>query len=141
MRLITHLVFGILIALVFDTMISFESLPHKLLFYSVVAFSAILPDMDYSKHRIALVHRGILHSLWSGLFLGLVAYLVNPFLVLPALLGTFMHLLLDSMTPEGVKLFYPFLRVKGKLRTGSAAEYAFLLAGVFLSVALTIYSF
>lgn len=140
MRLFTHLIYGILIASLADLFLQFSSVSYILLFYTVTAFTSILPDIDYTK-GLRIIHRHMLHSLWLVVMLGIIGYAIMPFLVFPAVIGAATHLALDSSTREGIKLFYPFMRIKGKIRTGSWTEKSMASAALFLVIVLAFYNF
>lgn len=141
MKLLTHLVFGILVGLMAELLIGSESLLYKFLFILALVFGALLPDADYSINwLLKKLHRGVLHSLWLAIVVGFAAYYLFEFLALPLVIGILVHLLLDSLTPQGVKLLYPWLRVKGNIQTGSAREYVIMLVGLVFVVILAVYS-
>jgi inner membrane protein len=134
---------------------------------AVAALGSLLPDLDASESKIkhlkligtgfkpfllpALVvsrtdqHRGLLHSLWGLGMAGFVVLCAMPWLGLPMgialVLGYASHLITDSATKSGIRLFYPSARRYHalpkilRISTGSLAEEAllpFLASGIFL---------
>ncbi len=122
------------------------------------ALGALLPDLDDSESKIKHLkipgtslkpfllpaqvvhrtdqHRGLLHSIWG---LGMAALCAMPFMfwvgwapIVALLLGYASHLLGDSATKSGIRLWYPkserfhLLPKKLRITTGSLAEDALL---------------
>ena len=139
----THLAIGAAFMLFF--------LPHvtyKLVFVPVVLIAALLPDIDsmystfghhwfFRPFQFFVKHRGFIHSLTVCFAFSLLFAFYIPAIALPFFLGYSSHLVGDSFTPEGVRLFWPFKGVSsGKLRTGGITEkgvfYVFLLVNAIL---------
>ncbi|MFF2482495.1 metal-dependent hydrolase [Paenibacillus sp. NPDC058071] len=67
-----------------------------------------------------LKHRGMTHTLWAVLLWTAIAYGLEQQLQMPgimrvAMLGYLSHLIADSLTPSGVKWFYPLIKKSIKL--------------------------
>jgi len=140
----THITFSLLVGLLASDYVSFVS---PLLFYSSLLFFTAFVDIDQPKSKIGrripllshffkiiIGHRTFFHSLLfiaSGyLLLNLLPY---PELSLGFLLGTGSHLIMDALTKEGVRPFYPFkFRVKGFVKTGSILEKVILVLLILL---------
>ncbi|MCB9358643.1 metal-dependent hydrolase [Candidatus Woesearchaeota archaeon] len=141
MKYKTHLSFGILCYL-------------SLLRYSLVDFSiaglalfivgSLLPDIDkhtsFIGHKAKIFsfslellfrHRGIFHSLW-------VVFLLW-FINLELCLGYLSHLILDSINPKGVKFFWPWFTINGRVKAGGIVESLFFLVFCLLVLMLVIY--
>lgn len=95
--------------------------------YVLSAFGSVLPDLI--EYIIPTKHRGISHSLAMWLILFAIGWITGIEQIRAILLGVLIgHLLMDSLTITGV----PFWDEKGryvtlfggKLRTGTAGEYA-----------------
>lgn len=128
MLLRTHVLVGLFFALLF--------LPaeNKIIFVGIVLLACIIPDVDSRFSKIGkkktfrilqffVKHRGIVHSLTFLLIVGLVFWFTYPFVVVPFVLGFGSHLLMDGLTKQGVKLFYPInIKVKGFVRVGKRWE-------------------
>ncbi len=87
---------------------------------------AVLPDMDFF---LRLRHRGFSHSL---------AFLAMLSFSLPLMVGAGSHILLDMLTPCGVRLLYPrkdwYILFGAPLKTGKEdAILIALLTGVILA--------
>lgn len=127
----------------------------KFLFVFVSIISSFLPDIDskfsnigknksFRIFQLFLKHRGILHSF---LFLFLAVFLLFvffPLLALPFLLGYGLHLIADSLTVSGIKLFYPFgRRFSGFIRTDGRIEttlfLGFLIGDIYLLTSILFY--
>ena len=112
-------------------------------FVLVFLAGSVIPDID-SRGRLgsrpanwALGHRGFLHSLTAAALFSLPLFAFRPGYGLAFLLGFLSHLLADSMTVEGVRLFYPLKsRIRGPVRTNSAAERILFVAALVTGFAL-----
>jgi inner membrane protein len=142
MRFKTHLVFGILLYLIFDLYLDFDK---KIIYFVLILFFSILPDLDlhtsYIGKRlkglshffeIVLGHRELLHSIWIALFLYLF---LDQWGYGIAVVGYIGHLGLDIITKKGVKLFWPYVKMKGYAVTGKFTDnmlfFLFLGADLF----------
>ncbi len=89
-------------------------------FALIVIIGSLLPDLDYPYSFIGSMwpelsnflfkrfgHRGLLHSVWIPLSLLIDLFVGNTYILLFGLCYT-LHILLDMMTYQGVKLLYPF---------------------------------
>lgn len=136
------------------------------------ALGALLPDLDASESKVKHLkipgttikpfllpaqvvhrteqHRGLLHSLWG---LGMITLMIIPFLfligwapIISLLLGYASHLLGDSATKSGIRLFYPsatrfhLLPKSWRFTTGSLAEEALMAPLALFAVVLLLSS-
>ncbi len=136
MKGITHILFAVLIGIVY---ISYFNIEQGLLFLGFIILGALLPDIDTSNSIISnktkpfswLVtgvarHRGLFHTIYIPIGFYVLAWLFPRFeIVFIALLfGYLSHLFIDALTPQGIQLFYPFkTRLKGFIKTGSILEF------------------
>lgn len=113
----------------------------------VAGISALLPDIDTFNSkvgraspllsipiRIIFGHRGVFHSLLAAGLLFLAAKAMVPGYALYIFLGYLSHLILDALTPQGVKFLWPIpysFRIP-LVPTGSILEGAFFLLLVIL---------
>jgi inner membrane protein len=110
---------------------------NKIIFIAILLTASVIPDIDSHKSKIGkkikpvsflinffLGHRGIFHSVFLPLLISLLILLINYELTIAFFIGYLSHLVLDSLTPGGIMLFYPFSkkRLKGFIRTGSLVE-------------------
>ena len=117
--------------------IDFLDINNKVLFIIAVMISSLFADIDHERsflgRKLGLIakiinfifgHRGFIHSLLFALILYfIVRSYLNIELVYGIVLGFAGHLILDSLTVEGIRPFYPLkLRVKGFIRTSGLAE-------------------
>lgn len=114
---------------------------------AVAGITALLPDIDTWESkvgraspllsvplRIIFGHRGMLHSLLATGLLFLTAKILVPNYALYIALGYLSHLVLDALTPQGVKFLWPIpysFRIP-LIPTGSILEGAFFLLLVIL---------
>jgi len=130
----THLVFSFLIGLL---IISSFDIQNKTIFIIILLIASVLPDIDSYKSKIGkkvkplsflinifLGHRGIFHSVFLLILISLLIMLASYEITIAFFVGYLSHLILDSLTPEGVMFFYPFSKkkTKGFIRTGSLVE-------------------
>ncbi len=153
----THILFALFFYLLF---IKIFSIQVSLIFIGILAFGAILPDVDSPSSfvnrkylfgigkGISLFseHRGFFHSIYGILITAVVSIIFVYFvkasfiytLALP--LGYFMHLAADSLNVSGIKWFWKTekLHLKGPIKTGSIFEqlffFVFLIATVYILI-------
>src|SRR3989339_753163 len=149
MLFFTHILFGLLIALLFK---SFLPEINYWLFLFLVLLGSIFPDIDEPNSKIVnwsgfigkiisffSHHRGFFHSLF---FILLISLILNLFLSIYYLfglvLGLFSHLFLDSLTKQGIVLFYPlpYFKLKGWMVTGGIIEWLIRLIFLVLIIYL-----
>lgn len=145
----THLVFGILLAML---SLEFFNVDNKVLFFLLVVLASSIPDIDASKSKIGskikpvswlieftFGHRGIFH----GIFMPFVLYFL--FLIIgyaelgmALFIGYLGHLVLDCFSIGGVRLFLPFARTRfrGIIPTGSVFDWALMFVFLALVVML-----
>src|SRR3989344_8307617 len=132
----THFVFGILIGLVGISFFSDNS--AKIMFFLAVLLSSMLVDIDLESSEIGkrskplsnifnflFSHRGVVHSIWPGILIFAALSLFKQYIVgYGVIKGYFSHLLLDGLNKQGIRLFYPFskLKMRGFVRTGGIVE-------------------
>ncbi len=136
MMLKTHLVFGILLSLIF--LHFFDVNPY--LFIPLVCFGSVLADIDTSRSKVGrkvkplswllerlFGHRGFFHSLTAAFLLLLASiYLISiSFLAFAPVLGYLSHIFLDAFTLSGVPFLKPFSdrRLQGPVSTGGLTEH------------------
>ena len=139
----THLAITIFFVLIF--------LPYVFHTISFVIFSLIatlIPDIDSKFSKIGknkgfriiqlfLKHRGSLHSFFFLIFVTFLLVLFFPILSFPFFLGYGLHLITDSFTVSGIRLFYPFkLKYSGFIETGTRKETLIFVIFLFLNVFL-----
>ncbi|WP_332632795.1 metal-dependent hydrolase [Halalkalibacter flavus] len=134
----THLIGGVTAAVIYENQFP-GTINEPFLFYTTALAGAIIPDICHPKsmigRRLPIVsrtistvfgHRSFSHSL---LFLMIVYLLTEQLTIqganaiqLGLLLGVGSHIVLDAITPQGVKLFYPIkmnVRTPIYVKTGS----------------------
>jgi inner membrane protein len=77
-------------------------------------------------------HRGITHTLAFAVYCGVLVFAAtnNGSASTAALIGVLSHLLLDALTPSGVRLFWPSsLSINGRVKSGSVLDLA-IFAGL-----------
>ncbi|MBW2966390.1 metal-dependent hydrolase [Candidatus Woesearchaeota archaeon] len=149
MKAYTHLAFGFFSGLFLMDYVSFG---NKYLFFVFVLFGAILPDIDTPNskisHKIPVIpkvlnvfskHRGIFHSVFIAILLGLFVSYFSKSYGIALFLGYTSHLLIDGLTKKGVNLLHPLskLRISGPIETGKIWELVLLIVivvGIVLSL-------
>ena len=123
MKRLTHAAAGILLASIVSQNTS-HSTPY--IFCWVVLWSLI---SDFDVHIPTITHRGVTHSLAFALLSGSLVLALGqspstPFYAILASLSVILHLMLDSLTPNGVPLWMPISRkrvrfpiIGGKVRS------------------------
>jgi inner membrane protein len=142
---LTHINFAILISLLLGLN------PNMLL----VLFS-IIPDIDNPNTLLGKFfpwlseylykkfgHRGLFHSIYWSLLLGLLSFVETNFLF--CFIGYTTHIVLDLFTPSGVQLFYPnksrFVIFDGPVETGSAKDVIICFIFLILECVVVYYEF
>ena len=131
MKWYTHVVFALLISLL---------LKFDIFMILICLFGSLLPDIDSPKSLIGFIfrpfsnlfklifgHRGIFHSLFFTILLSGVIWIFSHKFALAFFVGYLSHLLIDGLTRQGVRLFYPFkVRLRGFCKTGGIFEHVLL---------------
>ena len=129
MRFRSHLVFGIFLYFVSDFYFEFND---KIILFLLFLVMSIFADIDihtsFIGHKFKIVsyftefifqHRGIMHSLWVAVVFYL---LLKPLGYGIAVIGYIGHLFLDALNKQGVRLFWPFFRVRGVFACGKIVD-------------------
>ncbi len=131
MFVINHI---LLAGLLYLLTINMGLLPFSLLGLLIAILSAMIPDVDIQTSKIgkkikiigiAFKHRGFFHSLFFGLLLFMILLLAKIGFHFEFAVGYFSHLLLDSLSPQGIQFFWPLKkRIKGflKIKNGGFIE-------------------
>ena len=128
----THIAFAFLISLFIYPYFTF----YSILSIIIICISSILPDIDHPNSKISkqnplrfitkyiLNHRGMLHSLFTPIFLYLLLAIIHKEFALLVFIGYTSHLFIDSFTKRGIKPLHPVLnfKIKGNTRTDSIIE-------------------
>lgn len=120
------------------------------IFIPVALIATMLPDIDSGFSTIGRFqasrfvqffskHRGMFHSFTICIILSIVLAAFIPVLALPFFLGYGLHLLADTFTIEGVRVFWPLpFKSCWRVRTGSRIEttlfLVFLLVDIFVLI-------
>jgi len=133
----THFAFGILAGVLALPLFDFSSIVQYVVYFLIIHLAVLLPDCDHpassinKKIKVTKIatfffsHRGLLHSIFPPILLSiLLYYYANYFIAGAFFIGYFSHLLSDTLTVAGVRLFYPFidLKISGIIRTGHLSE-------------------
>lgn len=152
MIFLTHLLGGILALIYFGHFfgIGNNSGGEKIALILVTALFAILPDIDMVKSKAGKLlqpfsviasflfrHRGFLHSfVFAVLVYFGMRYLFSQAIAAAATIGYASHLILDSLTKNGIRPLSPLskFRLRGFIKTGGIVEKA--IVAVFLIMVL-----
>ncbi|WP_017727828.1 metal-dependent hydrolase [Halalkalibacterium ligniniphilum] len=141
----THILGGLAAATI-STQLFDVHVQETLYFYSAALFGSVIPDICHPKSMVGRMvpfishfllrifgHRSVTHSL---LFLFLITWLTNLLMINGAadiqaglLIGIVSHLILDAMTPRGIRLLYPIkmsVRFPFTTKTGSVIGETFV---------------
>lgn len=142
----THFTFALFLVLVFLPLINF-----KFSFIFIALIFSLIPDVDVKtsfigKYKFFLPlqffvnHRGFFHS-FLFMILGIVFFLFfYPIGAFAFFVGYCSHLILDSFTIEGVRLFYPLKsNFSWKLKTGSSVERLIFISFIVLDFFMLIF--
>ena len=133
----THLMFSLLISLLIFNYFNLN--PY--LFILILILAGSLPDIDHAKSKIGrkffpiswLVnlffgHRKLIHSIVFASILSLIIKIFFANYWIPFYIGYLSHLFLDSLTKQGLYIFYPSsFKLKGFIKTNGLTETVFLL--------------
>jgi len=141
----THLAVILLLIIVL-----FPIVPNKISFVTIALASSIIPDVDIKNSKIGKYkifrplqfftkHRGFFHCLLFMCFLILFFLNFYPAGAFAFFLGYSSHLVMDSITPEGVQFFYPYKkRISGRIKTGGRIENLILITSIVLGITIII---
>lgn len=149
MIFLTHVLGGILASVYAGNLFGFASKGGgNIIFILVTALFSIIPDIDMVKSKAGkslqpfstvlsflFRHRGFLHSfVFAAVVYFSVRYLSSAAIATAAAIGYSSHLLLDSLTNEGIMPLSPLskIRIRGFVKTGGILEKAIAAAMVFL---------
>ena len=134
----THLAFGFLVALL---ALKFLQPHNQLLFVLILLLGAAFPDIDHPKSKLGKAawpislffeHRGFFHSFFGLVLFTLLSYWISGSVLysIALLLGYFSHMLVDSLTKEGIMPLHPLadFKFRGPFHTGAFYEYFMLFA-------------
>jgi membrane-bound metal-dependent hydrolase YbcI (DUF457 family) len=125
------------------------------IFLLVSLIATLIPDVDSKNSFIGKIkifrpinlftkHRGIFHSFLFLFFLCILFSLFAKEFLIAFAFGYALHLLLDSLTLQGIRFLYPFnLKIRGKIKTGGVFEtilFFFSLALVFFILLYKLFS-
>ena len=145
MRYYTHLAFSFLVGIF---LIKYLSIYNQILFIVLFMGFSLLPDIDKVQSKVSskikvvsfivrffLGHRGLMHSIWIPILLYLLVFMFSFEIAIAISFGYLSHLILDGLTPSGVKLLWPLKKkLKGFIRTGSLTEYLVFVLLIILDV-------
>lgn len=134
----SHLAFGALISLLLINFVGYNKfIFDNIMIHILILLFSVLPDIDIHDSKIGksvgffskiiqliFGHRGFFHSLWMVLLLYII---LLPFGYEIAVYGYIGHLLVDMITSDGIKVFYPILHIKGIVPTNFMVNYIFFI--------------
>jgi len=144
MQFKTHIAFAFLISLF---LIDFLKIKNQILFFIIVLFFSIIPDLDEYSSKISkklkplsyitkllFKHRGFFHSIFIPLLLSLILFSINKKIISLAILtGYISHLILDALTIKGITPLFPIInkKINGFIKVNSLLDnllfYIFLI--------------
>lgn len=146
MLLRTHLTIAVLFFLIL-----FSQIQQKIIFFIFLISATYFPDIDIASSKIGksiflrpiqwiVSHRGLFHSLIFLSLLSALIYFFNNYAGIAFFSGYLLHLLLDALTPRGVKLFWPLtnLKIKFFIKSGSILEEIIFVICLLINLILII---
>lgn len=138
----THIAFGVLLGLLYYLF------SGHLWVILAIPFLSILMDVDEKHSYIgkrakliswAFAHRGFFHSIWFLILSWLIAFEISEVLADVILISYSGHLLLDALSKQGIRIFWPLKwQIRGPVRVGKWEEHLalgiILVLIVFLSI-------
>jgi inner membrane protein len=128
----THLAFGFLAGL---ALMPFFNKTHFLIYFGLVLFGALLPDIDNPESKVGrhakvvgkiFRHRGVIHTLWlAAIICGVIWYFIGSPFGIALLIGYVSHLFIDGFTKQGTNFLHPIakLHLSGFIETGKLGEF------------------
>lgn len=125
----THLALSLFLGLLL-----FQFVKSPFIFLGIVLLSSLVADIDIKTSKLGkcflfrpiqffVKHRGIFHSLLFMILVIILFLFFYPIGALAFFIGYFSHLILDGLSVEGVRLFYPFgKKFSGIFRVGGFFE-------------------
>ena len=145
----THVFFGFFAGLI---ALGYLDIENKFIFLITAVLFSSFPDVDHSGSKInkelfftkifslTFKHRGFVHSIFPAGILFLLARYFNYNNVGYGLfVGYTAHLLIDGLTRNGVRIFYPLFnfKISGFIKTGGLIEnvlFYIILAATILKI-------
>jgi inner membrane protein len=141
-----HVLFGIFCWLVLDAVLF---MPFWVLFW--VLLGSVLVDVDSASSKLGrrfkflswfFAHRGFLHSLLACVLVSAVFGLLNLWFGFGVFVGWMSHLIMDSLTVQGVGIFWPLgFRLRGFIRSGGWMEDVCFVVLLGLDIVFGVYKF
>ena len=146
----THIAAGFLAGL---ALMPYLQIKGKALFMFIVLLGALMPDIDHpnsklgrklgiisSMLRFIFGHRKLFHSLLFVILISLLGYYFNNEAGIALFIGCTTHLIADSVTKQGLNIFYPIssFHVSGFIETGGFYETLLFLILLILIAVKTI---
>jgi membrane-bound metal-dependent hydrolase YbcI (DUF457 family) len=131
-------------------------LPHVsngVLFFIVALIATFIPDVDNafstlgSKGIFRILqaftkHRGVIHSFSFCILISILLAFFFPSIAFAFFLGYSVHLLADSLTPEGIIPFWPYSKKSDwHFKTGGRVESSLFLSFVLMDIVLLFLNF
>jgi len=142
--------FGVFLGLM---LITYLNLPERQIFALAVVVGCFFPDLDIASSWFGrqlpfgswftqklLGHRQFLHSLWVPLTALLVLDYLNFAILGYGFFGGYLaHLFLDSLTKKGAPWLWPWLRIKGPIKSGGFEDKVLFIAFIVGAVVLLVF--
>ncbi|MEM1985054.1 MAG: metal-dependent hydrolase [Candidatus Korarchaeum sp.] len=133
----THVAFGLLLA---SLLLRTDLMP----FIPIVFLASVLPDLDLLLRDLPLIeHRKTFHNVWFLILVYALAVRFSPRVSYLMVIGVLSHLMMDSLTKQGVMWLYPLSRSKlsGPFRTGGAFDNSMFLMLMLASMYVLVQGF
>ena len=141
----THVTVAIL---AFFAINHFLEIPSKISFFAIMLLGTIFVDIDSRKSKAGnrwflrpfqffTKHRGVIHSAAACILISLIIASCSRWAGIAFFAGYAVHLALDMLTKDGIKLFWPFkIKFKGPIKSGGIPEDIIFVLTLLADIAL-----
>ena len=128
----------------------FEDIVDLIIAAVLIPIYSLLPDIDHPRSKLGkyipilprlIEHRTYTHTVWFCLITSLPFVFISIPLFICCLAASLSHLVLDGLTPSGVRPFMPFYSFKMKwiIRTGGIIDRLFVHILVILLTLIAVF--
>ena len=148
----THLIIGTATGYMTGSLfiLFFEDIVDLIIAAVLTPIYSLLPDIDHPHSKLGkyipilprlIEHRTYTHTVWFCLITSLPFVFISIPLFICCLAASLSHLVLDGLTPSGVRPFMPFYSFKMKwiIRTGGTMDRLFVPVLIILLIAIVVF--
>lgn len=153
MNWLTHITFSLLLLLISANIANKLGLVILPIFIITGMIASLIPDIDHTSSylgkkikplawilKTAFKHRGFTHSIPFALIIAILIAQLSIQAALGFFIGYLSHLLIDGLTPGGVRILWPLkFKIKGSIKTFSIGDYTLTFLFTALNIALFLF--